>query len=440
MSLQESSSSGQITSSFENISEEFTSYSEIPSGGFNRLFKAQRYGKWFVLKGLKPEFQLKEVYINMLTKEFELGMQMCHPNIAQTFSKETDPMAGPCIVMEYVDGVTLKEFLKQSHSRKTRMKIAQELLSAMAYYHSLQIVHRDLKPDNILITRNGHNVKIIDFGLADSDRHGVLKQPTGSDKYGAPEQKEGNVPLDCRADLYSFGKILGQLFPHAYGRIVRKCTQENREKRFNNAEEILQRLQNNHHTALVYVIFAFVIAMIFSIWFLLRPTDNRNDDSIQNIDTQEINLIDTIADKSMEAVETPIVSVPSTEGNHAVTAESGNSAEVKTSNLLTAEVRRSVEQSVDALFQPFWDWNRAVTARGMAPKDKHAEYVQSDFFKNNYEIREQHREAVISDILQRYPQCEPIKDSVTTFYNAVFVQRMLAVNKEVSAWQRAVRE
>ena len=440
MSSQESSSSGPITSSFENISEEFTAYSEIPSEGFNRLFKAQRYGKWFVLKGLKPEFQQKEVYRNILTKEFELGMQMSHPNIAQTFSKETNPIVGPCIVLEYVDGVTLKEFLKQRPSRKTRMKIAQELLSAMAYYHSLQIVHRDLKPDNILITRNGHNVKIIDFGLADSDWHGVLKQPTGSDKYGAPEQKAGNMPLDCRADLYSFGKILEQLFPHAYGRIVRKCTHENREKRFSNAKEILQRLQNKNHLRLIFVAFVLVLAMIFAIWYLLQKSGNSNDNNLQNIDKQEFTVIDGTTEKNMKTVETTDVSAPSTEGNHAVVAMSGNSAGAKTTSLLTAEVKRNVEQSVDTLFQSFWDWNQAATARGVASKDKLSEYAQSDFFKNNYEIREQHREAVVSDILQRYPQCMAIKDSVRTFYNSVFVQRMMAVNEEVLAWQRAIRK
>lgn len=177
MVADETSSSGEITSSFESISDVFTAYSEIPSEGFNRLYKAQRYGKWFVLKGLKPEFQRKEVYARLLTKEFELGVQMDHPNIARTFSKETDPVAGSCIVMEYVDGCTLKEFLAQRPSRKTRMKVVRELLSAMSYYHSKQIVHRDLKPGNILVTHNGHNVKIIDFGLADTDYHGVFKQP-----------------------------------------------------------------------------------------------------------------------------------------------------------------------------------------------------------------------------------------------------------------------
>ena len=82
------STSGKITSSFENISDVFTSYSEIPSNGFNRLFKAQRYGKWFVLKGLKQEFQHKELYRELLTKEFELGVRMDHPNIARIISRD----------------------------------------------------------------------------------------------------------------------------------------------------------------------------------------------------------------------------------------------------------------------------------------------------------------------------------------------------------------
>ena len=94
---------------------------------------------------------------------------------------------------------------------------------------------------------------------------------------------------------------------------------------------------------------------------------------------------------------------------------------------------------MDAVFQPFWDWEKAATARGVSSKDKLAEYFQSDFFKNNYRIRERHREAVVSDILRRYPQCESIRDSVTTFYNSTFVNRMVIVNNAVSAWQQESR-
>lgn len=228
------STSGEITAAFVNVSDVFTQYAEIPSGGFNVLYKAQRYGKWFVLKGLKPEHRSSAVHLQLLTKEFELGIQMSHPNIVQFFSKETDPVVGECIVMEYVDGLTLTEFLKTKPRSSVREKLARQLLQAMAYYHGLQIVHRDLKPDNILISRNGNNVKIIDFGLGDSDTSAILKQPAGSPKYMAPEQTKGDVKIDARADLYSFAQILKQLSVAHTGHwfaLRRKCGQEDRDTR-----------------------------------------------------------------------------------------------------------------------------------------------------------------------------------------------------------------
>lgn len=239
------SSSGEITSSFVNISDVFTQYAEIPSTGFNLLYKAQRYGKWFVLKGLKPEFRNSAIHLQLLTKEFELGIQMSHPNIVQLFSKEVDPVAGECIVMEYVDGQTLSDFLKTKPNGNTREKIALQLLQAMAYYQSLKIIHRDLKPQNILITRNGNNVKIIDFGLSDTDDFAILKQPAGSPKYMAPEQRDNQVEIDARADLYAFSKILQTIFPSMplnWRRVVRRCGQIKREKRPTNAEAVLQML------------------------------------------------------------------------------------------------------------------------------------------------------------------------------------------------------
>ena len=437
MSSSDSSSSGEITSSFENISDVFSSYSEIHSNGFNRLYKAQRYGKWFVIKGLKSKYLHKEVYLGLLTKEFELGVRMDHPNIVHTFSKENDPVAGPCIVMEYVDGLTLKEYLTQNPSRLARRKIMQELLEAMAYYHSLQIIHRDLKPDNILITRNGHNVKIIDFGLADSDWHGVLKQPAGSENYAAPEQKKGDTPIDCRADIYSFGKIVRLLFPHSYRRIAHKCTQENRERRYSNAEEILRHIQLRKRLTPIIAIISVLFGVALGTWFWLRSYNNSQKG--EQIDTREMTTPKEGTEDIRGYTETHDIITKEKEHRPAMDATDMNPVMTTLHNQLPVEVRRSIEQSVDAVFQPFWDWERAATARGTSSADKLAEYMESDFFKNNYEIREQHRKVVVSDILRRYPQCEPIRDSVTTFYNTTFVNRMVMVNNAVSAWQRESR-
>ena len=434
------SSSGEVTSSFENISDVFTAYAEIPSGGFNRLYKAKRYGKWFVLKGLKPEFQRKAVYNELLTKEFELGVQMDHPNIAHTFSFETDPVAGPCIVMEYVDGCTLKEFLAQKPSAAVRRKIAKEVLSAMSYFHGKQIIHRDLKPDNILITHNGHNVKIIDFGLADTDYHGVFKQPAGSDKYAAPEQKSGGVALDCRADIYAFGVVLRRIFPCSYRGVARKCTQPDREKRFGNAEEILQRMERRQRLFPMLVILTAVAVIGIAAW-VLSPKAAEKPAEGQALEVENAPL-DVVTSERVAEEEDVSLRQPSQEfSNHAdVPSKEANVAVEKTDNQkIPAEVAKRVEQAVDTLFRPFWDWNRAAEANGMSPVDKLSEYVQSDFFKNNYEIRERHREAVLNDIMRRYPQCASERESLVTFYNSLFVDKMMVVNNVVYEWQKAAR-
>ena len=83
----------------------------------------------------------------------------------------------------------------------TQKKIAEELMDAVGYLHSKGIVHRDLKPENILITRNGEHLKLIDFGLADSDSYAILKQPAGTSGYMSPEQKVTAV-ADVRNDIY----------------------------------------------------------------------------------------------------------------------------------------------------------------------------------------------------------------------------------------------
>ena len=221
----------------------FHNYVELSDKGYNRIFKAQRNGKWYILKGLRTDVADRSQYQDLLAKEFYLMSQFDHPNIVRTLFFENDSVVGKSILMEYIDGVSLTEFQKSPHSTKEYEKIVDQILDALAYVHSKQIIHRDLKPDNILITNNGNNVKIIDFGLSDSDNYTTLKQPAGSLSYIAPEQLAGNEPLDCRADIFSFGKILEKLpLPRFYKRIARKCVRESRNERYRSADEILRAI------------------------------------------------------------------------------------------------------------------------------------------------------------------------------------------------------
>lgn len=222
----------------------FYNYVELNDKGYNRIFKVQRNGKWYILKGLRTDVADRSQYQDLLAKEFDLMSQFDHPNIVRTLFFENDAVVGKSILMEYIDGVSLTEFQKSHHSTKEYEKIVNQILDALSYVHSKQIIHRDLKPDNILITNNGNNVKIIDFGLSDSDNYTTLKQPAGSLSYISPEQLAGNEPLDCRADIFSFGKILESLpLPRFYKRIARKCCYADKTKRFPNAHDIISKIE-----------------------------------------------------------------------------------------------------------------------------------------------------------------------------------------------------
>lgn len=237
------STSGFVPSSEYAVSGRFSGHSELPSRGYCRLFKAQRNGQWFVLKALKPECQQDPVYQGMFEKEYDLMMQLNHPNIVRIYSKEEDPVAGVCMVMEYVDGRTLGDFLEENPPQNVRESVARQILEAIGYCHGKQIIHRDLKPSNILVTFNGNSVKLIDFGLSDSDRYAVLKEPAYTKAYAAPEQLSGS-DVDNRTDLYAFGLILKQLFPNRYGRVVRKCLQPKKENRYSSAEEVMRAMES----------------------------------------------------------------------------------------------------------------------------------------------------------------------------------------------------
>lgn len=237
------SSSNFIYHNIQETEAGFTNFMELPSQGFNILIKAKRFGKWFLLKGLKEEYRHNPVFQEVLRKEFEIMANLSHPSIVSVFSKEEIAPYGMCIVMEYIDGITLTEFMLQQQTEEQRLRIFYGILDAIRYIHSHQVVHRDLKPSNILITHNNRNVKIIDFGLSDTDYYTILKEPAGTKKYMSPEQQLGNTP-DVRNDIYSLGVILMNLNPgKAYHGIIKRCIAPI-EQRFSDIDQLEKALQD----------------------------------------------------------------------------------------------------------------------------------------------------------------------------------------------------
>lgn len=232
-----SSVSGYLEDGFEGMSSEFTQLEAVNSHGVNTLTRAKRHGRWYLLKSLNEEVRDKLVYQEMLRKEFDIMMRLQHPGIVQVVNMENVKSLGECIVMEWVDGVTLKEWLAGSTTVEQRSHVARQLLEALSYIHSLDIVHRDIKPSNIMITANGKNVKLIDFGLADTDAHAILKQPAGTKQYMAPEQASTSHP-DVRNDIYSLGVVLRTMnLSRDFKKVAAQCILPIKE-RYQSVEEI----------------------------------------------------------------------------------------------------------------------------------------------------------------------------------------------------------
>lgn len=275
----------------EETSAFFGSYEELSDGepgdiqkihespeSYSILSRMILGGKLVALKSLKPEYVGNPFYEGLLRKEYEIGRSLDHQNICPTLDFINIPNLGNCIVTQWIDGCSLAEWLRINPRRSLSLskrtdrsairKILLELCDALEYLHRNQIIHRDLKPSNIMITRNGQNVKLIDFGLADADWYATFKNPAGTKDYISPEQMAGDS-VDCRADIYSLGKIMQRM--GVYSRIAAVCAAEDRDKRYGSVAEvrsvILEKGKRRHWIAFAAI--ASVLAIVLSLSLML---------------------------------------------------------------------------------------------------------------------------------------------------------------------------
>lgn len=214
----------------------------LSSKGHNALYVATRFGRKYVLKALTEPYRESTPHIELLRKEFSIGVSLDHPNIVRLLDFGHMDSIGWYIQMEYIDGITLDQFLETNPPMAIRRRILEQLIDALSCLHERQVIHRDIKPSNILITRNGNTVKLIDFGVSDTDDYVTFKQPAGSMAYIAPEQLAGKT-IDNRADIYAVGKIIALLFPHHYKYIVRTCTRVKPAERYSSCAQVLQAIR-----------------------------------------------------------------------------------------------------------------------------------------------------------------------------------------------------
>lgn len=182
---------------------------QIGSGGMAVVFRGMdlKLHREVAVKVMREDFINDPVQVEKFRKEAHAIAMLTHPNIVGVYDIGTE-QGLEYMVKEYVDGLTLKEYIQRRHHMNSDeiVKVSLKIAEALKAAHESNIIHRDIKPQNVLVTPKGE-VKVTDFGIAKFTNSGTItdhKETMGSVHYLSPEQARG-LPVDERSDLYSLG-------------------------------------------------------------------------------------------------------------------------------------------------------------------------------------------------------------------------------------------
>jgi len=184
-------------------------------GGMAYVYRAydKMEDRWVAIKILKEEFSNDSDFLRRFRNESKAIALLSHPNIVKIYDVSFGDQI-QYIVMEYIDGINLKQYIEQQGAIRTQeaLHFMTQILSALELAHKNDIIHRDIKPQNILLLRDG-TIKVTDFGIArflQSETQTMTDKTIGSVHYISPEQASGHRITD-KADIYSTGVMLYEM-------------------------------------------------------------------------------------------------------------------------------------------------------------------------------------------------------------------------------------
>jgi serine/threonine protein kinase/tetratricopeptide (TPR) repeat protein len=232
----------------------------IGKGGMGVVYKAEdtRLRRFVALKFIAGRSAAEALAIARFRREARSASALNHPHICTVYDIG-EHEGTPFLVMEYLEGSTLRERIGGSAlPRQTALALATDIADALDAAHRAGIIHRDIKPANIFVTKRG-GAKVLDFGLAQMTRptdftDAMVTEPgmvMGTYAYMAPEQAKG-LPVDARADIYSFGLVLREMLtgerppasmqatelPPELERVASKCTANDPALRYQGAADL----------------------------------------------------------------------------------------------------------------------------------------------------------------------------------------------------------
>ncbi|EPY2285987.1 Stk1 family PASTA domain-containing Ser/Thr kinase [Clostridium sporogenes] len=258
---------------------------KVGEGGMATVYKAKCHylNRFVAIKILKDQFCSDKEFVEKFKREATSVASLSDNNIVNIYDVGSENNIH-YIVMEYVDGKTLKELIveKGKIEPKETVRISKQIASALVCAHRNNIIHRDIKPHNILVTKEGI-IKVTDFGIAKASNSATITNSSkvmGSAHYFSPEQAKGSF-VDSRTDIYSLGIVMYEMLvgkvpfdgespvsvavkhiqnevvapkeiddkiPESLNSVVLKCLEKNPVKRYQtikNLEEDLARIENN---------------------------------------------------------------------------------------------------------------------------------------------------------------------------------------------------
>ncbi len=262
------------------LGKRYNILSKIGTGGMADVYKGKdiMLNRYVAVKVLKKEYKENEAFVKKFHSEAQAAAGLMNPNIVNVYDVGTD-RGLHYMVMELVEGITLKEYIEKKGRIAPRelISIAIQMCGGISAAHQAGLIHRDIKPQNIMISRDG-KVKVTDFGIAKAvTSNTVTTNAMGSVHYSSPEQVRGGFS-DQKSDIYSIGITLYEMatgripfdgdstvaiamkhlkeeitppteynedIPYSLEQIILKCTQKNAERRYKNVDELIKDLKHS---------------------------------------------------------------------------------------------------------------------------------------------------------------------------------------------------
>ena len=260
------------------LADRYEIISKVGAGGMSDVYKAMDHilGRYVAIKVLKQEFSEDRTFVTKFRTEAQSAAGLEHPNIVNIYDVGSEEGLH-FIVMEYVEGITLKTYIekKVQLSFKEAISIAIQVARGIEVAHNKNIIHRDIKPQNIIISTEG-KVKVTDFGIARAASANTISSDVmGSVHYASPEQARNGF-VDNRSDIYSLGIVMYEMvtgrvpfdgdttvavaiqhlqdemsspreyapnIPISLEKIILKCAQKNPDRRYQSMAELLADLR-----------------------------------------------------------------------------------------------------------------------------------------------------------------------------------------------------